>query len=426
MASAEHSFGVLSAELWSPQGLELARKAYSSFGRRGPARVRGQRARQRARLARRDVRVRARARAARALGAAHGPRARAGGLGLHDAGHRAAPSSSAACPCRRAAACASSRRSPRSCARAAASCARAPTSSACSSRAAAPRRPARGRRDASRPSRAVVASVTPQQLYGQLLRAGRGAAATAWEAAQALPLRPRGHADPPRARRAAAVGLARGRAARAHRHACTSRPASTASRAPSTRPSAGCCRPRRRSSSASPARSIPSRAPEGKSVIWIQLQELPRRPDRRCARRDRRRRRHLDARRCARPTRTASSGASARRSRTSSSATIKRVALSPADLEALNCNLVGGDIYAGLLRARPEPAVAADAGSCPGHATPLDGLWQIGASTHPGPGLGAGSGYLVAKQLLRPPLRPARASSAAAEAAGKLRERLPL
>ena len=35
MASAEHSFGVLSAELWSTQGLNLARKAYSSFGRRG-------------------------------------------------------------------------------------------------------------------------------------------------------------------------------------------------------------------------------------------------------------------------------------------------------------------------------------------------------------------------------------------------------
>ncbi|HMG97276.1 MAG TPA: NAD(P)/FAD-dependent oxidoreductase, partial [Gaiellales bacterium] len=35
MASAEHSFGVLSAELWSLQGLELARKAYGSFGRRG-------------------------------------------------------------------------------------------------------------------------------------------------------------------------------------------------------------------------------------------------------------------------------------------------------------------------------------------------------------------------------------------------------
>ena len=35
MGSAEHSFGVLSAELWSRQGLSLARKAYGDFGRRG-------------------------------------------------------------------------------------------------------------------------------------------------------------------------------------------------------------------------------------------------------------------------------------------------------------------------------------------------------------------------------------------------------
>jgi hypothetical protein len=31
-------------------------------------------------------------------------------------------------------------------------------------------------------------------------------------------------------------------------------------------------------------------------------------------------------------------------------------------------------------------------------------LWHIGASTHPGPGLGAGSGTLVAHELLKPPL----------------------
>jgi hypothetical protein len=37
-------------------------------------------------------------------------------------------------------------------------------------------------------------------------------------------------------------------------------------------------------------------------------------------------------------------------------------------------------------------------------ATAVAQLWHIGASTHPGPGLGAGSGYLVAKQLTRSPL----------------------
>ena len=85
-------------------------------------------------------------------------------------------------------------------------------------------------------------------------------------------------------------------------------------------------------------------------------------------------------------------------------ATIARVALSPADVAATNVNLVGGDIYGGscaldqnfLFRPLPQ---------APGHRTPVDGLWHVGASTHPGPGLGAGSGYLVYKELTKPPLR---------------------
>jgi hypothetical protein len=34
----------------------------------------------------------------------------------------------------------------------------------------------------------------------------------------------------------------------------------------------------------------------------------------------------------------------------------------------------------------------------------LPRLWQIGASTWPGPGLGAGSGTIVAHELLKEPL----------------------
>jgi phytoene dehydrogenase-like protein len=81
------------------------------------------------------------------------------------------------------------------------------------------------------------------------------------------------------------------------------------------------------------------------------------------------------------------------------SAVLRRVVLSPADLEAANINLVGGDPYAGActlgqnLLWRPLPGQ-------PTHRTPIGGLYQIGASTHPGPGLGAGSGTLVAHQLL--------------------------
>ncbi|MGH3037415.1 MAG: FAD-dependent oxidoreductase, partial [Gaiellaceae bacterium] len=60
------------------------------------------------------------------------------------------------------------------------------------------------------------------------------------------------------------------------------------------------------------------------------------------------------------------------------SALQKRVVLSPADLEAANVNFVGGDIYSGScaldqnLVWRPRPEL-------PGHATPVDGLYQIGA-----------------------------------------------
>src|SRR5207237_8353181 len=82
------------------------------------------------------------------------------------------------------------------------------------------------------------------------------------------------------------------------------------------------------------------------------------------------------------------------------SALLKRVVLSPADIEAANPNMPGGDIYAGScaldqnLLWRPRPGL-------PGHRTPVEGLYHIGASTHPGPGLGAGSGTIVADDLLR-------------------------
>jgi phytoene dehydrogenase-like protein len=84
-------------------------------------------------------------------------------------------------------------------------------------------------------------------------------------------------------------------------------------------------------------------------------------------------------------------------------ATLKRIALSPADLEALNCNLVAGDIYAGSC-ALDQNLLWRPFAQAPGHATPVEALWHVGASTHPGPGLGAGSGYLVANELTKPPL----------------------
>jgi phytoene dehydrogenase-like protein len=167
----------------------------------------------------------------------------------------------------------------------------------------------------------------------------------------------------------------------------------------------------------------PSRAPAGKWIIWIQLQELPRRPrgdalgeidvgdggwteSLREAYADR-----IVAR-------------VARQISNLQRATLARVVLSPADLEALNPNLVGGDIYAGSC-ALDQNLLWRPSGDLPGHRTPVEGLWQIGASTHPGPGLGAGSGYLVAKELTRPPLRE-RVAERVPAVWGRIRERVPL
>jgi phytoene dehydrogenase-like protein len=155
----------------------------------------------------------------------------------------------------------------------------------------------------------------------------------------------------------------------------------------------------------------PSRAPEGKGLLWIQLQELPwhvkgdaagefdvgegiwseRLRERYANRIQARLEKHIP---------------------NLQSSLLHRVVLSPADLERMNVNLHHGDPYGGALSLdqnfiwRPFPRN-------PGHATPVERLWHVGASTWPGPGLGAGSGTLVAEQLLKPP--------AARRAATKLR-----
>jgi phytoene dehydrogenase-like protein len=142
----------------------------------------------------------------------------------------------------------------------------------------------------------------------------------------------------------------------------------------------------------------PSRAPDGSWILWIQLQEIPSRPHGDAAG-------ELDtgggwteALREAYADRI--QARIARHAPNLESALLRRAAYSPVDLEAADMNMVGGDIYAGScaldqnLLWRPRPGL-------PGHRTHVSGLWHIGASTHPGPGLGAGSGTLVAKELTR-------------------------
>lgn len=77
---------------------------------------------------------------------------------------------------------------------------------------------------------------------------------------------------------------------------------------------------------------------------------------------------------------------------------LKRVAVSPADLEARNINLVGGDPYGGSC-ALDQFFVWRPFSHSVNHATKIANLHHIGASTHPGPGLGGGSGFLTAKRL---------------------------
>ena len=142
----------------------------------------------------------------------------------------------------------------------------------------------------------------------------------------------------------------------------------------------------------------PSRAPDGKAVLWLQLPEAPRTikgdaageiappadgrwteaiRDAFADRAETILARHIDG---------------------FAESILARRAYSPADLEALNVNLVGGDPYGGYCGVdqfflwRPFKGTI-------NHHTPVPNLYHIGAATHPGPGLGGGSGFLLAKSL---------------------------
>ncbi len=77
---------------------------------------------------------------------------------------------------------------------------------------------------------------------------------------------------------------------------------------------------------------------------------------------------------------------------------LARVAVSPKDLERMNINLVGGDPYGGMCSIDQFFIFRPFAHSTNGTGA-VRGLIHIGASTHPGPGLGGGSGFNAAKRL---------------------------
>ena len=142
----------------------------------------------------------------------------------------------------------------------------------------------------------------------------------------------------------------------------------------------------------------PSRCPPGKAILWLQLPEAPR---------------HIkgDA---AGTLATPADGQWTEELREAyadraedilaahidgfSATVLGRRAYSPADLEAMNVNLLGGDPYGGSSTI-DQSFLWRPFKSSRNHETAIKGLYHIGASTHPGAGLGGGSGFLLGSRL---------------------------
>jgi phytoene dehydrogenase-like protein len=237
----------------------------------------------------------------------------------------------------------------------------------------------------------VVASVTPSQLYGRLIAAPSPKAATAtrryrygkgnFQMHYALEAPPRWKTD--RLSDVALIHLTEGLDA-------VSKASNEAERGMLPEAPTICV--------SQPTALDPSRAPEGKAILWLQMPEAPR---------------HIkgdaagqiaapadgiwtDAVRDAFADRV--EALLARHIDGFAESVIARRAYSPRDLEEMNMNLVGGDPYGGscgldqFFLWRPFK-------SSVNHRTEITNLWHIGASTHPGPGLGGGSGFLMAQRL---------------------------
>ncbi|WP_417267693.1 phytoene desaturase family protein [Celeribacter baekdonensis] len=147
-----------------------------------------------------------------------------------------------------------------------------------------------------------------------------------------------------------------------------------------------------------PTAADPSRAPEGQTVLWLQLPEAPRsvKGDARgeitvpadgqwtealretfADRVEAILSQHIDG---------------------FKDQIVTRRAISPADLEGYNMNLVGGDPYGGAC-ALDQFFLWRPFADTLRHDSGIKNLYHIGASTHPGPGLSGGSGFLTAKEL---------------------------
>jgi len=142
----------------------------------------------------------------------------------------------------------------------------------------------------------------------------------------------------------------------------------------------------------------PSRCPEGKAILWLQLPEAPRHVMGDAAGK-------LEAPADGKWTEALREAFADRveailagHIKGFKESVIARRAYSPADLETMNINLVGGDPYGGSATIDQAFLWRPFKGSV-NHDTNVKNLYHIGASTHPGAGLGGGSGFLLAQRL---------------------------
>lgn len=144
-----------------------------------------------------------------------------------------------------------------------------------------------------------------------------------------------------------------------------------------------------------PHRLDPSRCPPGKAILWLQIPDAPTMIKGDAAG-------QISGRTWDEATREAFAdrieAILSRHIKDFAAIKLARRAYSPADLAAMNINLVGGDPYGGSCSIDQFFIWRPFSHSTNGTSV-LRGLSHIGASTHPGPGLGGGSGYNAAKRL---------------------------
>jgi phytoene dehydrogenase-like protein len=144
-----------------------------------------------------------------------------------------------------------------------------------------------------------------------------------------------------------------------------------------------------------PSALDPSRAPDGKAVLWLQIPDAPRSIKGDAAGK-------IGGKSWDVATREAFAdrieAILTSHIRDFAAIRLARRAYSPKDLEAMNVNLVGGDPYGGHCGIDQFFIWRPLAHSTNGLGR-VKGLIHIGASTHPGPGLGGGSGFNAAKRL---------------------------